>query len=79
MGCEASRQAAGVKKEVHTHTLRHSYATHLLEDGMDIMTIKDLLEHQNIETTTEYLQIAQLESQLFLAPWTPFLRNAATL
>jgi integrase len=35
-------KAAGIIKEVHTHTLRHSYATHLLEDGMDIMTLKDL-------------------------------------
>jgi site-specific recombinase XerD len=60
--------AAGVKKEVHVHTLRHSYATHLLEDGMDIMTLKDLLGHQNIETTMEYLQIAQLESQHIFSP-----------
>lgn len=61
-------KAAGVKKEVHVHTLRHSYATHLLEDGMDIMTLKDLLGHQNIETTMEYLQIAQLETQRVFSP-----------
>ena len=61
-------KAAGIKKEVHTHTLRHSYATHLLEDGMDIMTLKDLLGHQNIETTMDYLQIAQLESQRVFSP-----------
>lgn len=61
-------KAAGIKKEVHTHTLRHSYATHLLEDGMDIMTLKDLLGHQNIETTMEYLHIAQLESQQKFSP-----------
>ena len=61
-------KAAGVKKEVHVHTLRHTYATHLLEDGMDIMTLKDLLGHQNIETTMEYLQIAQLESQRIFSP-----------
>ena len=61
-------KAAGVKKEVHTHTLRHSYATHLLEDGMDIMTLKDLLGHQNIETTMEYLHIAQLDSQRIFSP-----------
>jgi site-specific recombinase XerD len=67
----AVRQAAktaGVKKEVCTHTLRHSYATHLLEDGMDMMTLKDLLGHQNIETTMEYLHIAQLESQRIFSP-----------
>lgn len=61
-------KAAGILKEVHTHTLRHSYATHLLEDGMDIMTLKDLLGHQSIETTMEYLQIAQLESQRVFSP-----------
>ena len=59
---------AGINKEVHTHTLRHSYATHLLEDGMDIITLKDLLGHHNLETTLEYLQIAQLASQQKFSP-----------
>jgi site-specific recombinase XerD len=40
----------------------------LLEDGMDMMTLKDLLGHQNIETTMEYLHIAQLESQRVFSP-----------
>jgi site-specific recombinase XerD len=61
-------KAAGIKKEVHTHTMRHSFATHLLEDGMDIMTLKGLLGHENIETTIEYLQIAQLSSQRVFSP-----------
>ena len=61
-------KSAGIQKEVHVHTLRHSYATHLLEDGMDIITLKDLLGHQNLETTLEYLQIAQLESQQKFSP-----------
>ena len=59
---------SGIQKDVHVHTLRHSYATHLLEDGMDIITLKDLLGHQNIETTLDYLQIAQLESQQKFSP-----------
>jgi integrase/recombinase XerD len=59
---------AGIKKEVCVHTLRHSYATHLLEDGMDIITLKNLLGHENIETTMEYLQIAQLASQKVFSP-----------
>lgn len=52
-------QKAGITKDVTVHTLRHSYATHLLEDGMDIVSIKDLLGHANIETTMVYLHVAQ--------------------
>jgi len=59
---------AGIIKDVHVHTLRHTFATHLLEDGMDIMTLKDLLGHENIETTIEYLQIAQLPTQKVFSP-----------
>jgi integrase/recombinase XerD len=50
---------AGIKKEVHTHTLRHTYATHLLEEGLDIVSIKELLGHSHIETTMVYLHVAQ--------------------
>lgn len=58
----AVRQAvkeAGILKEVSVHTLRHTYATHLLEEGLDIMTIKDLLGHECIDTTMIYLHVAQ--------------------
>lgn len=71
-------KAAGIQKEVCVHTLRHSYATHLLEDGMDIMTLKDLLGHQNIETTMEYLQIAQLESQRIFSPLDTLFEKCST-
>jgi len=50
---------ASILKDVHTHTLRHTYATHLLEDGLDIVSIKELLGHANIETTMVYLHVAQ--------------------
>lgn len=56
---EAARKA-GIKKHVTSHVLRHTYATHLLEMGLDIMTLKDLLGHSDIRTTLVYLHVAQL-------------------
>jgi site-specific recombinase XerD len=50
---------AGLSKEIHVHTLRHTFATHLLEDGLDILTVKDLMGHVRIETTMEYLHVAR--------------------
>lgn len=54
-------KASGIKKHVTSHVLRHTYATHLLEMGMDIMTLKELLGHSDIHTTMIYLHIAQLD------------------
>lgn len=51
-----------IKKEVSLHSLRHSYATHLLEDGVNIVTIKELLGHAHIATTMLYLHVAQIPS-----------------
>lgn len=50
-----------IKKEVNLHTLRHTYATHLLEEGVDIVSLKNLLGHADITTTMIYLHIAQCE------------------
>jgi site-specific recombinase XerD len=50
---------AGISKSVTVHSLRHSFATHLIEDGLNIITVKDLLGHSKIETTMVYLHIAQ--------------------
>jgi site-specific recombinase XerD len=59
---------AGILKDVHVHTLRHCYATHLLEDGMDIITLQRLMGHANIDTTMEYLHIAQLDHKSAFSP-----------
>ncbi len=48
-----------IKKEVSIHSLRHAYATHLIEDGLNIITVKELLGHAKIETTMVYLHVAQ--------------------
>lgn len=57
-----------IKKHVTVHTLRHTYATHLLEDGLDIVSIKELLGHAHIQTTMIYLHVAQPGRQ---APFSP--------
>ncbi len=54
-----SLKKTSITKEVNLHSLRHSYATHLLEQGLNIVTLKELLGHADITTTMIYLHIAQ--------------------
>jgi site-specific recombinase XerD len=61
-------QKTTIKKAVSMHTLRHSFATHLLEDGVNIQTIQKLLGHADMRTTLVYLHVAQIKPTLGHSP-----------
>lgn len=56
--CQKARKHAGLKRRVTAHTLRHCFATHLLEGGTDVRTIQILLGHKSLVTTATYLNVA---------------------
>jgi len=63
-----SAERAGIDKPVHVHTLRHSFATHLLENGVDIRKIQKLLGHSNLQTTQIYTQVSSEEIKKIKSP-----------
>ena len=65
---KVSAERAGIDKSVHVHTLRHSFATHLLENGVDIRKIQKLLGHSNLQTTQIYTQVSNEEIKKIKSP-----------
>jgi site-specific recombinase XerD len=68
IACSDAARRAGIKKHVTPHTLRHSWATHLLEAGTDLRTIQVLLGHGDLETTAQYLHLSQRHLQSVVNP-----------
>jgi integrase/recombinase XerD len=62
-------QKTDIKKQVSMHTLRHSFASHLLEDGVDIHSIQRLLGHSDLRTTMVYLHVAQIRPRPVHSPF----------
>jgi len=59
---------AGITKKVTIHTLRHCFATHLLEQGVNIMIIKELMGHSSIKITSVYLHLANINPMAIKSP-----------
>jgi integrase/recombinase XerD len=68
LACRKAAQRAGISKPVHPHSLRHAFATHLLEAGVNLRTIQILLGHANLETTARYLHVADVAVRSTTSP-----------
>ena len=76
---QIAREKAGIHKQLTFHSLRHSFATHLLEKGVDITYIRDLLGHFDIKTTTRYLHVKREQLVNITSPLDDLFSNGELL
>ena len=70
-----ARIAAGIKKKITPHVLRHSFATHLMDNGTDTRYIQELLGHKSLETTAIYAHVSTKDFQKIISPLDRIFEN----